>query len=104
MRFSAIKRIERDKFNGNQIIPGYNPNSIPIILQKAEEFSITDLQHAENGGEFQVCGYFVDGFSKEKNIVIEYNEPFHKNQIERDERRKREIIKELGCKFVEIWE
>jgi hypothetical protein len=100
-RLSAIKRIKKTK---GQIQPNYNPNAIPIILQEAKELGITDLQHAENGGEYQVCGYFVDGFSKEKNIVIEYYEPFHKNQVERDERRKNEIIKGLGCGFIEISE
>ena len=100
-RLSRIKEI-KDKHG--QISPNYNSKAISIILQKAKEFGITDLQHAENGGEYQVCGYFVDGHSKEKNIVIEYYEPFHKNQIERDERRKREIMKELGCIFIVIWE
>ncbi len=34
--------------------PNYNPSSIPIIEAKAEELGITDLQHAENGGEFHI--------------------------------------------------
>lgn len=84
--------------------PGYNVNSIPIIEAKAEELGITDLLHAENGGEFHIkeLGYWVDGYSKEKNIVIEYYEPFHDRQIDRDARRKQEIIDLLGCEFIEI--
>lgn len=39
-------------------------------------------------------------------MVIEYYESFHRNQNERDTRRKQEIIDLLDCKFVEIkeWE
>ena len=100
-RLSAIKRI---KNTNGQIMPNHNPESISRIEEESKKYNITDLQHAENGGEFQVCGYFVDGRSKEKNIVFEYYEPFHRNQVERDTRRKQEIIKELGCKFIEIRE
>ena len=73
---------------------------------KAKELGITDLQHAENGGEYHIkeLGYWVDGYSEEKNIVIEYYESFHEKQKERDERRKQEIIEFLGCKFIEIKE
>ncbi len=104
MRLSAIKKIEKSKFNGNQMTPGYNSNAIFIIEQKAKELKITDLRHAENGGEFHIkeLGYWVDGYSKEKNIVIEYYEPFHKKQKERDKRRKQEIINHLGCEFIEL--
>lgn len=103
MRLSKIKYMEQ--LHG-QISPNYNPKAIPIIEQKAKELGIDDLQHAENGGEFHIkeLGYWVDGYSARKNIVIEYYEPFHNNQIERDKKRKQEIITEMGCKFIELWE
>lgn len=89
----------------------YNIKSIEIIEAKAKEYDITDLQHAENGGEVPIFTnegnlYYVDGFSKEKNIVIEYYETRHKKQVEYDERRKQEIVDYLGCDFIEIkeWE
>ena len=101
MRLSAIKRIENTV---GQVIPNYNPKSISILKQKANELGITDLQHAENGGEFYIkdLGYWVDGYSKEKNIVIEYYEPFHDRHVKRDTQRKNEIIKLLNCDFIEI--
>jgi len=104
MRHSAINRISDAKFNGGQVAPGYNPSSIPIIEQKAKELGITDLQHAENGGEFYVkgLGYFVDGYSAEKNIVIEYDEPHHKRQVEADQRRQKKITEHLNCEFIRI--
>ena len=64
------------------------------------------MQHAENGGEFHIneLGYWVDGYSKEKNIVIEYYEKFHSKNIERDLRRQTEITKLLNCEFIIIKE
>jgi len=105
MRKSAIKRIERNVFNGGQMMPGYNPEACKLIEQYGKENGY-NFQHAENGGEYHIkeLGYFVDGYDKEKNVVIEYYEPFHKKQVERDERRKQEIIDHLGCKFIEIKE
>jgi len=106
MRTSAINRIAEAKFNGGQVKPNYNRSSIPIIEAKANELGITDLQHAENGGEFHIkeLGYFVDGYSKEKNIVIEYDEKHHKRHVDKDSKRQIEIEKHLNCKFIRIIE
>lgn len=67
-------------------------------------------QNAMNGGEYHIkeLGYFVDGYDKEKNVVIEYYEMWHhkfKNAL-KDERRKKNIINYIGCKFIELkeWE
>lgn len=104
MRIAAIDRISESAFNGGQVIPNYNPSSIPIIEAKARELGITDLQHAENGGEYHIeeLGYWVDGYSKEKNIVIEYDEPHHKRQSEKDQIRQKEITEYLNCEFIRI--
>jgi len=103
MRVSAIDRIEN---RVGQMMPNYNPNSISIIEQKANELGILDLQHAENGGEYHIkeLGYWVDGYSKDKNIVIEYYESTHKYQIEKDLKRQNEITKFLNCEFIIITE
>jgi len=106
MRLTVIQRISEAKFNGNQMMPSYNINSIPIIEQKAKELGITDLQHAENGGEYYIkeLGYWVDGYSEEKNIVIEYYEKHHSRQEERDLQRQKEITNLLKCEFIIIKE
>lgn len=83
----------------------YNKNSIPILESIAKEHG-WNLQHAENGGEFYTgIGFYVDGYDKEKNIVVEYDEKDHyrdyRNNILRDKdiERQREIIEHLHCEF-----
>ncbi len=98
LRLIALSRI-------GQVIPNHNRNSIKIIEQYGKDNGY-NFQHAENLGEYHIkeLGYFVDGYDKEKNVVIEYYETGHSKNIERDERRKQEIIALLGCDFIEIYE
>jgi len=70
-------------------------------LNKEKEYN---FQHALNGGEYHIkkLGYFVDGYDKEKNVVIEYDE-FHHNTPRRKEKdviRMNEIKSFLGCRFL----
>lgn len=64
-----------------------------------------NLQHAENGGEISMFGYFFDGYDKERNIVFEYDEPSHYDDVEnnvlctRDIERQNYIIEKLNCEF-----
>ena len=106
MRVAAISRIEEAKFNGGQMMPNYNPMAIPIIEHIASEWEITDLQHAENSGEFYIkeLGYFVDGYSKKNNIVIEFDEKYHYRESQKNKDRQRQdmIGKLLKCKFIRI--
>lgn len=83
----------------------YNKSSIKILEQIAKEHG-WNIQHAENGGEFYTgIGYFVDAYDKEKNIVLEYDEPVHyvdvENNIlrEKDLKRQQEIIEHLHCEY-----
>lgn len=83
----------------------YNKRSIPILEQIAKEHG-WNIQHAENGGEFYTgIGYFVDAYDKEKNVVLEYDEPTHYTDIEnnilrkKDIIRQKEIIEHLHCEY-----
>lgn len=100
MRQSAIERVIRQ---GTAV--GYNPNSIPILEEYARENNYV-IQHAENGGEFQVPNttFFVDAYDSNKNVVIEYDEKYHLHveQIKKDEYRQRIIGNILKCKFIRI--
>ena len=103
MRLFTIKKIKQ---RNGQISPGYNPNAIPIIEAEAKKYGITDLQHAENGGEYHIkeLGYWADGYSLSKNIVIEYYELRHKYKQEKDKIREKQIKECLGCEFIIIKE
>lgn len=57
------------------------------------------LQHALNGGECLICGYFVDGYDKERNIVFEYDEEYHKRcakQKDKDLIRQKRILNDIN--------
>lgn len=104
MREANIERVKRI---GLPFHPSYNPNSIPIL----EEYATTNgytIQHAENGGEFQVPGttFFVDAYDVDNNVVIEYDEVYHsyKNYKYIDKWRQEKIGNILKCKFIRIME
>ena len=48
-----------------------------------------NFQHALNGGETELCGYFVDGYDKKRNIIFEYDEISH----ERRDRKQKDLEK-----------
>lgn len=102
-RINAYKEFEL-KF-GNSC-PNYNKKSIPIIESAASEMGISDLLHAENGGEFVVSGYHLDGYSPSRNIAFEYDEARHFNPDGslkiNDIIRQRNIENILGCTFIRI--
>jgi hypothetical protein len=54
------------------------PNSLGISI----DTSVDEL----NGGELRCLGYWMDAYDKNKNIVVEYDEPYHrwKNMILKD--------------------
>ncbi len=61
-----------------------------------------------NGGEYYIkeLGYWVGGYDKEKNIVLEIDEKHHfylyGNRKEKDTRRQKEIENYLNCQFIRI--
>lgn len=102
MRLSAIKRIERNC--KNQILPNFNPMACNIIDIFGKENGY-NFQHAMNGGEFYIkeLGYWVDGYDKDKNVVIEIDEKKHfknGNLRKKDLIRQNEIEEFLKCKFI----
>ena len=104
MRLSAIKRIEKNKFNGNQIIPGYNPNAIPIIKEYERKHGF-NFQHAENGGEVCIGGYWPDGVDEKRKIIIEVDEKHHFNSngnLKQKDIQRQKYLEGLGYKFIRI--
>ena len=100
-RIGAINYIKRTK---GDCKPRYSIKACKYI-NKLNEKNNWHLQHAENGGEFQIGGYFVDGYDKDLNIVFEYDESRHykdwrNNELtDKDINRQNFIISKLNCEF-----
>ena len=107
LRLKKIEQISKNKFNGNQVSPSYNPIGCEILDEISNEKNI-HIQHAMNGGEFYIkhLGYWVDGYDKENNIVYEIDEKLHYdfngNLKEKDQKRQTQIEEYLGCQFIRI--
>jgi hypothetical protein len=115
-KISLKHRINRSiLIQGTIQFPNFNPIACDVIEKYGKQNGY-NFQHALNGGEFYIkeLGYWVDGYDKEKNVIIEYQEKHHltPKYIEKDKKRKEEIIKTLKSKFIyvyfdgkiEIWE
>lgn len=104
-RKSAIKRLKRR--HGNQLQPNYSLEACKLIEEYGEKHGY-NFQHAENGGEYHIkeLGYWVDGYDKEQNVLIEVDEAYHYNQNgelrDKDKRRQRKIEEHLGCEFIRV--
>ena len=107
VRKIRVTRLKNIKKRSGQVMPNYNPGSIPLIEKYARENGL-DFQHAENGGEYHIkeLGYFLDAYDKERNIVLEVDEKHHydvsRNLKDKDVTRQNEIIRYLGCQFIRI--
>jgi ribosomal protein S27E len=97
MREISVKKyIER-----GYILTNYNPNACKYFDKLSKEKK-WNLQHAENGGEVVVNGYFLDAYDKDRNIVVEYDEPNHflgGKLKQKDVDRMNEIKQTMGCTF-----
>lgn len=82
--------------------PRYNPNACKYF-DKLNKDKGWDLQHANNGGEIEVNGYFLDAYDEERNIVVEYDENKHYTLNgklkKKDIDRMNEICNNLKCRF-----
>jgi len=107
VRLSHIKRVEKIKNGGHQLKPNFNINACKLIDEYGKKNGY-NFQHAMNGGEYYIkeLGYWVDGYDKEKNIVIEYFENNHHhydkdgNIKKKDLNRTNEIKNYLKCNFI----
>ncbi len=102
MRLAAINRI---KHKGTKPYTNYNANACKYF-DELNEKNRWNLQHALNGGEVECYGYFLDAYDKEKNIVVEYDEPRHNRPSikEKDLIRQQNIISKLKCEFYRFGE
>lgn len=95
-RESAIIRIERQIANGLPMTPSIGLCETEII-DKYEQ-----LLNCKFERQYRIAGFFVDGYCKEKNIVIEVDEYYHKNREKQDIYRDEIIRRELNCDIIRI--
>jgi len=104
LRQITLERIRRNK---GKVVPAYNLAACKVIEEYGKQHGYT-FQHAENGGEFHIkeLGYWVDGYDKERNVVIEYEEPRHQYPMRRarDTKRYQEIVNHLNCELIRLVE
>jgi hypothetical protein len=89
--------IERIKKQG--IVAAYNPKACNFIDVLNDVYG-WNLQHAMNGGEKIIYGYYLDGYDEKRNIIFEYDEPHHYdvngNLKLKDQKRQENLIKHLN--------
>lgn len=105
-RKGAVKRIEKQRLlSGGNIGKNYNPIACEFFNRLNLEHGWNGI-HALNKGEKIVyeLGYFLDYYEPNKNIVIEWDENYHRRekQKEKDQLKQKEVTKLLGCKFYRI--
>jgi hypothetical protein len=107
-KISLKHRLNRSMLIQNTIqFPNFNPEACLIIENYGKENGF-NFQHALNGGEFYIkeLGYWVDGYDREKNVVIEYYEKDHlssSKRIQKDEFRRKKIMETLNCEFIIVY-
>ncbi len=98
-RISAIRRIEKA---GGKFIPNYNPDACKII-NWFNMFYDFKFQHAENGGEICVGGYFPDGF--DKTVIIEIDEKHHYDSdgnLKQKDIERQQYLENKGYEFIRV--
>jgi hypothetical protein len=87
-RERIIKKLEERN------IVSFNPKACHFIDEYGKKYGY-NFQHALNKGEKIICGYRVDGYDEEKNIIFEYDEPYHeikRNKIKDVKRQNRLLL------------
>ena len=101
IRISTVKYLEEVKRTGGAKFS----KRACLFIDKLNESKGWHLQHALNGGEIIVGGYYLDGYDKELNIAFEYNESKHYIDCENNILREKDIIRmnfihnKLNCRF-----
>jgi len=97
MRKSAINYIVKQKGSFERPRIGRNETQ---ILNHIEQMLNIKIQR-----QYQVAGYFLDGYCPERNLAFEVDESNHYDNIrlkEKDVRRQIVIQGELNCNFIRI--
>ncbi len=99
IRKKLIKLIERQKLNGEPLRPRVGKNESVILnnIEKQENIIIKR--------QYEIGGYFLDGYCKENNTAYEIDENHHficETNINKDIERQKYITQRLNCNFIRI--
>jgi len=100
MREAAIKNYIKNGRN----IPNYNPIACKIIDEYGQKNGY-NFQHAENGGEVCIDGYYPDGVDKEKETIIEVDEKHHFNAdgiLKQRDIKRQNYLENLGYDVIRV--
>lgn len=98
----SVKRKQRISA-AKRVTPNYNPQGCKIIdwFNMYYEFN---FQHAENGGEICIDGYFPDGVDQKQMVIIEIDEKHHFNNgnLKQKDIIRQQYLENLGYNFMRI--
>lgn len=97
IRLSMIKR------NGITF-PNYNPDACRYINEYNKKYGF-NFQHAENGGEVNIDGYFPDGIDEKRKTIIEVDEPRHYDKngnLKQKDVKRQKYLEGLGYKVIRV--
>ena len=87
IRMAVINDLQKKGITGK--LRNHNPDACKYLDKLSKERG-WNLRHALNGGEVELYGYFVDGYDKEKSVIVEYDEPSH----HKPDKKKKDIIRQ----------
>ena len=106
LRLSTIKWINDHRNYGVRVVPGWNLEACKVF-EEFDNSKNTSGQYAIKGGEYFIeeLGYWIDYINHDLKLIIEYDEPHHDKQKEKDIIRQQEIEKHFSdYKFYRIRE
>ena len=91
--------------NGTLIWPNYNKNACELFDKLERDLDLNGF-YATKNKEKRIGRFWIDYYEPNKNIVIEYDEPYHfdttGNLRTSDVQRQQWIINRLGCRFYRL--
>ena len=99
-----ISRLNYIKSLYGQVSPNYNFVGCEIIRWFNMYYDF-NFQHAENGGEVCIDGYFPDGVDEKRKIIIEIDEKHHftsNGKLKEKDIKRQRYLEELGYRFIRV--
>ena len=101
---NRIRRLKEIEEKNGQVIPNYNPDACKLIDEYSKKYGY-NFQHAMNGGEICMGGYFPDGVDEKRKTIVEVDENYHfdpnGNLRQRDMDRQK-YLEKLGYTVIRL--